>query len=284
MSTIDEILLHTETTDEFIRKFMASLILMTKTSNDIPTGTEFSYNMTFEDFASLSERSSQAVVDVIKEIFKFIRPGESFSTPDDLLDPSLYEHLVDMIDSLLENADLLLDEASGARNSTSDPIRLSLTVDKDRLLRSNVRDIPKPQTVFQTDIDNSRERPFKPRLKTKPFDRKRLDLTELPVTSTESDVIGPNVYYAHPYESELQQLNYPEWQLADPTIRQAWVTSINQPLDYVSNEDDLQRVLDELVGMQEIAVDLENHSYRSFQGFTCLMQVSETIEHSCNIN
>ena len=33
-------------------------------------------------------------------------------------------------------------------------------------------------------------------------------------------------------------------------------------------------MLDELRGAKEIAIDLEYHSYRSFAGFVCLMQVS----------
>lgn len=33
-------------------------------------------------------------------------------------------------------------------------------------------------------------------------------------------------------------------------------------------------MVDELRGATEIAVDLEHHSYRSYSGFLCLMQIS----------
>lgn len=39
-------------------------------------------------------------------------------------------------------------------------------------------------------------------------------------------------------------------------------------------EDALTEMAEHLDRVNEFAVDLEHHSYRSFQGFTCLMQVS----------
>jgi exosome complex exonuclease RRP6 len=48
------------------------------------------------------------------------------------------------------------------------------------------------------------------------------------------------------------------------------------PFLYVENEDQLKEMCEHLLleTSKEIAVDLEHHSYRSYQGFTCLMQVS----------
>lgn len=37
-------------------------------------------------------------------------------------------------------------------------------------------------------------------------------------------------------------------------------------------------MLDKLKHAQEIAVDLEHHSYRSYSGFLCLMQISDREE------
>ena len=42
----------------------------------------------------------------------------------------------------------------------------------------------------------------------------------------------------------------------------------------MATEKDLQGLAGKLESATEFAVDLEHHSYRSFQGFTCLMQVS----------
>ncbi|PNF29147.1 hypothetical protein B7P43_G12605 [Cryptotermes secundus] len=46
------------------------------------------------------------------------------------------------------------------------------------------------------------------------------------------------------------------------------------PLVMVEQADQLPGLLQDLSSYSEIAVDLEHHSYRSFQGFTCLMQIS----------
>ena len=42
---------------------------------------------------------------------------------------------------------------------------------------------------------------------------------------------------------------------------------------YIDQLSQLQRLLETLKNEKEVAVDLEHHSYRSFQGITCLMQV-----------
>lgn len=43
---------------------------------------------------------------------------------------------------------------------------------------------------------------------------------------------------------------------------------------WVTTVSDLESMVDELRGATEIAVDLEHHSYRSYSGFLCLMQIS----------
>lgn len=46
------------------------------------------------------------------------------------------------------------------------------------------------------------------------------------------------------------------------------------PLKMVTNTAELQDLYKDLLNQTEIAIDLEHHSYRSFQGVTCLMQIS----------
>ena len=52
-----------------------------------------------------------------------------------------------------------------------------------------------------------------------------------------------------------------------------------QPFDsttykWVNSQADLTSIVDDLRKAKEIAVDLEHHSYRSYAGFLCLMQIS----------
>lgn len=46
------------------------------------------------------------------------------------------------------------------------------------------------------------------------------------------------------------------------------------PFTFVETEAALDAMVRHLVTAKEVAVDLEHHHYRSFQGFTCLMQLS----------
>ncbi len=46
------------------------------------------------------------------------------------------------------------------------------------------------------------------------------------------------------------------------------------PLTFVDTLQSLQSMVQHLGTAKEVAVDLEHHHYRSFQGFTCLMQLS----------
>jgi exosome complex exonuclease RRP6 len=46
------------------------------------------------------------------------------------------------------------------------------------------------------------------------------------------------------------------------------------PFTWVASSQDLHSMLAKLRKVPEIAVDLEHHSYRSFAGFLCLMQIS----------
>jgi len=48
------------------------------------------------------------------------------------------------------------------------------------------------------------------------------------------------------------------------------------PFRLVQNLDELEEMVGAIQGQSVIAVDLENHFYRTFQGFTCLMQLSTT--------
>jgi len=43
----------------------------------------------------------------------------------------------------------------------------------------------------------------------------------------------------------------------------------------VSTPAEFERMLDTLRVATEIAIDLEHHSYRSYRGFLCLMQISD---------
>lgn len=46
------------------------------------------------------------------------------------------------------------------------------------------------------------------------------------------------------------------------------------PFTYVDNPEQLETMVQHLESCAEVAIDLEHHHYRSYQGFTCLLQIS----------
>ena len=216
-------------------------------------------------------------------------------------DSSLYDTVVDLIDRLLETSDILLDSFEGKQSRViSENISIALSVDKDRIFRSNSLDIPKPQLLFMTEIENSREHPFYPKIRFKPHGIVLLNLREMQYSGGEFDdeieeTIRPSYFFPHPYETEILALKviylwnfhvlshllliyickfqYTSLQLANRSGTTPIMPPSDQPFQYIDDEDDFSRAIDEMAGYRELAIDLEHHSHRSFMGITCLMQV-----------
>jgi len=197
---------------------------------------------------------------------------------DELVDSSvLYDQVTEIIDLLLEGADQSLSRASlNADTRLSSAIRQSLAMDKDRLLSDAVGGLLKPQLLFLSDIDNSRSQPFRPRLRVKHHCIVPLDLRPVRISGDgdldcSSSLV--DVYYPHPYETELRQLEYPKWCHYEVTFVNPMPTYSQHPFTYVDTEESFNIMLRDLLTVDELAVDLEHHALHSFQGLTCLMQV-----------
>lgn len=84
----------------------------------------------------------------------------------------------------------------------------------------------------------------------------------------------------HPLQELLDTLHYPSWQLAVPDEPDIYQSFESTPFSYVDTVDQLEATARRLIETfsssvnKELAVDLEAHNYRSFQGFCCLMQLS----------
>lgn len=259
--SIDAVLLSAESMDAFVRSFMSSLVVATKSTKALA------------DDASSSTSAAQ----LIRDIAHFAGSGLDgrVDLSDDLSDGYLFEQLSTVMDALLDSADSDLNEHRDGKSAQS-RIREALSLDKDRILASNVADIPKPQLSFASDVCNARREPFRPRLTRKPFASAPLDLRLLASVDPEGEeeAVLPTTYYAHPYESELRGLRYPSWQTSPSDAEPTLPSFERRPFSYVDTSAALQSMLEELRGCREVAVDLEHHSFRSFQGITCVLQLS----------
>jgi exosome complex exonuclease RRP6 len=286
MATIDKLFLDAETNDEFIRQLMSSVVLATKEANNAPKGTDFEYYAMSPKFRSDATKVNSETMGLIQRIVSLVKPENETRLPDDIKDPVLYEQIVDAIDTLLEGADKYLD---GPRQSKlANTVNQTMSLDKNRLV-AQVKDIPKPQLDFFSDIDNVRENPFCPRIKDdahkyhaitnldlKP--KKAVAISDLE-EGDESNLVGPETYFAHPYETELRRMDLPVWCEATNSSVSPSPTYSQHPFTLVDTSSAFARMLTQLEGAKELAVDLEHHSHHTFQGLTCLIQVLQ-ISHS----
>ncbi len=165
-----------------------------------------------------------------------------------------------------------------------------MTFTFDHRHASNVK---RPQLQFPDKVDNSLTAVFVPLLKTKPNATVPLDLVPKPIVKENSNQInshviklgfvpetivqGPCQYYDHPYQKELEQY--------EPTDDQLKTVTVTKPKPYketnlvfVDDKEKLQELKNKLDNVDEIAIDLEAHSYRTYDSFTCLMQISTRSE------
>uniref|UniRef100_A0A7S4AKJ7 HRDC domain-containing protein n=1 Tax=Pseudo-nitzschia australis TaxID=44445 RepID=A0A7S4AKJ7_9STRA len=107
-------------------------------------------------------------------------------------------------------------------------------------------------------------------------------LGEMKPVRVSPNVIAPSHHYKHPYLEELQSIDYPKWQLEIPSKKPLKIPKADGPLSRNSTWIDTPKGLTDLktllesdeLGLREIAIDLEAHSYRSFSGMICLIQIS----------
>lgn len=231
-----------------------------------------------------------------------------FDSPErfrDIQDPLLWDACADACDALMEQVEEFVknsDDAAMILNAgASDPAQaLSQLAGRarqqakntlGRLVDSTV-DMEKPQMTFNMDttLINDPAEPFIPKVHSdKPFSITPLDLELRPGHGLESrhgplrpsvrvpsNVVAPSEYVPHVYEKEINAFEYRSWQLlaesepskdiADPpaALEATWVDTVSG----------LQELAQKLETAKEVAIDLEHHSYRSFAGLLCLMQIS----------
>lgn len=127
------------------------------------------------------------------------------------------------------------------------------------------RNIARPQNGFKDKVDNSRL-PYEPLIRVKPNARVPLD------SRAQIDDNGIE-YYPHPYDYEIQEFE-PSDELLKPRqpIEPPELSAV--PIDLIETVQQLEDMCRIIESEKEFAVDVEHHSYRTFQGITCLVQIS----------
>ncbi|RIA84747.1 ribonuclease H-like domain-containing protein [Glomus cerebriforme] len=249
--------------------YRSLLNISTKRNNELPSKEVPFYRMIDPTAARKMDQLSGRILPKINQMISTADlPGsESFCEIAEAEDvDSWSKDFVSLIDSLIDGVNVSLDEFSGrnkkisATVNKSKPVIAEISNSKDvRFLYGNA--IGRPQLKFKDKVDNS-STPFIPKLVEK---SNALVPWEINVEGLPS--------YPHPYELEIKKIVYPTFIFEDKEpIPYKSITSSSHI--WVETLEDLTTMCEKLENINEIAVDLEHHDYRSYQGFTCLIQIS----------
>lgn len=172
--------------------------------------------------------------------------------------------VVDTMDPLLEHALYSLDVHTGRVKARADVpvVKKEKSKPDTTRLPANVlhaNNLVKPQTRFIEPVNNSNDLVWRHTLQQK-WHAAQIGSSRPPSS-------------AHPYFKEITSLSHPPSMfLSRPPIPPK--SFDDTPFTFVESLNGLHSLLDQLKQSEEIAIDLEYHSYRSYYGFVCLMQVS----------
>ncbi|XP_043202415.1 exosome component 10-like [Amphibalanus amphitrite] len=274
---------HHEDIDVLSQATLKEISSVTKLSNEIPCDETFALYSSFPAFKRIMDMEGKKCTELIGKVFKKYNVGGAFFDRD--LDEA-FDMVVEANDQLLEKINSDLDEAAGIKRKLEAVVQtVSATADRELSGRWNVStnrtlaapgattirlttatNIERPQLSFRRKVDNS-PAPFEPIISDKPHALRPLAiLLELDDEGRER--------FSHPYEFELERFAPADWAL-EPAAEPLLPAPAEQtPVTLVDTADGLRRLVAELGRCRELAVDLEHHSYRSYLGLTCLMQLS----------
>ncbi|XP_057686565.1 exosome component 10 isoform X2 [Corythoichthys intestinalis] len=296
--------------DAFVKHGLGSVLLATKASAGLPqSGDEFDFYRSFPGFQEFCEVQGDKLLLCMSQVMQHHRCRSRMRDCNKLTGlEERFDLVVDSNDVILEKVGILLDEADGLNRSQQPVMPTGFQPPKIvvsswnrkgsgsdsrsqtfRLLQA--KNIQRPQMKFKEKVDNSNT-PFIPKIFIKPNAQKPLPSyfttkqlrkgrpEDLDVPAALADLIHQQRtqehiedMFAHPYQFELDHLSIPDGILSKTEPK------MYKPLEatsclFIDTLEDLVALNEKLNEVSEFAVDLEHHSYRSFLGVTCLMQIS----------
>ncbi|KAG4912740.1 hypothetical protein AAZX31_19G103000 [Glycine max] len=215
----------------------------------IPSGEDFHFYYKFRNFRRPIEeiaRRTQSMLDRIGSAENIWGRGSAF--PGDVDDA--YEWLVNANDDVLELVEELVDELRMLKKDEGEECDGA-----NPKVPFHIPTIKKPQYAYNIVVDNSNE-PFEHILLEKSDDGQR---------------------YIHPLE-KLSVLDFVDKENLENLVPVEPPSIECTPFKLVEDVKGLKEVAAMLSSVNEFAVDLEHNHYRSFQGLTCLMQISTRTE------
>jgi exosome complex exonuclease RRP6 len=277
----------TEDSAELLNQLLAALATGARAVQGLPLEDDFEYQSSFPEFSHLVGEARESLLDTLLLAIDDFSNDDAMVFENNLEDPLLWETCADACDALLEQVEAHL-RSDVNLSDLSDVARQRAQSSFGRLLEGIV-DMEKPQNVFSISIDNNRRVPFVPPISEKPHAIVPLDLSlrpghglqsrfgELRTVSVPDGVVASTQHVPHVYETEIRSFSYQNWQLEGPSSKPTKIpVEHNLQATWIDTPNALQDLVSQIEtnGIREIALDLEAHSYHSFAGLVCLMQLS----------
>uniref|UniRef100_A0A8C6Y3F1 Exosome complex component 10 n=1 Tax=Naja naja TaxID=35670 RepID=A0A8C6Y3F1_NAJNA len=281
-------------------------------------GDEYDFYRSFPGFQAYCEMQGERLLQCMSKVMQYHGCRSHLQDRSKVTElEDKFDLLVDANDVILERVGMLLDEAAGVNKNQQPVLPTGLQPPKTIIsswnrkvrlgffclvTRSNLetfrllhaKNIVRPQLKFREKVDNSNT-PFVAKLFVKPNALKPLPKAllksrqerkerpeDLDVPAALADFLHQQRtqqteqdMFAHPYRYELEHFSVPAEFLEKP---QMFRPLAETPCHFISTLEELVDLNEKLVGCKEFALDLEHHSYRSFLGLTCLMQISTRTE------
>uniref|UniRef100_A0A8C6S966 Exosome complex component 10 n=1 Tax=Neogobius melanostomus TaxID=47308 RepID=A0A8C6S966_9GOBI len=296
--------------DAFVKYGLGAVLSATKASAGLPTpGDEFDFYRSFPGFQEFCESQGDKILHCMSQIMQHHSCRSHLRDRSKLTGlEERFDLVVDSNDVILERVGMLLDEADGV-NRSQQPVMPAgfqppkIVVSSWNRKGSNsgsrsetfkllqAKNVTRPQLKFKEKVDNSNT-PFVPKIFIKPnaikplpsyFSNKQMRIErpeDLDVPAALADFIHQQRtqehvedMFAHPYQYEIDHLVISDSLLSKPDP-QMYKELSETKCCFIDTLEDLVALNEKLCKLPEFAVDLEHHSYRSFLGITCLMQVS----------
>jgi len=261
-----------------------------------PPGESYEFYQSYPAFAGWSRQTRERLLSLIQQL----AACHGREVPANLALDDFDDQILESNDHILEIIGEKLDEATGINKrekplmSKSDEsgetreIVSSWNRGKDKTARVERSVVTvKSQLMFADKPDNSAV-PFLPRLvdkpnaTAKPLPRQLVEINAKRRETRQSLIsimktLDTNIdlaIYEHPYKDEILQTAPKSIHVSPANADYVYLPLDETPLTIVKSTLSLDLMISDLKRSDELAIDLEHHSYRSFLGFTCLMQIS----------
>ncbi|CAE7139825.1 unnamed protein product [Rhizoctonia solani] len=231
----------------YTARLQSAIIPPTRIASSLAFGNDLAYQRTLDrNAAKQLDAVSKRIRGLVDRLVVYAGgTDKGKARADDLLDGRDYRALVgDVLDQLLENADVCLDEFAGRNKAPAIDIKVPAKPTQPRRLSQallHATNLPKPQLKFKTPPDNT-------------------------------PLISP--YIPPPHPNPAPYANIPPAALLKSSPPAPIASFEDTPFTYVDTPEQLKSMVASLKGSTEIALDLEHNSLRTYKGLVCLIQLS----------